>query len=72
MVSEKASRCLGAFRVLLLRQINLLILLNEPRKIFFIMDGQHRCRVMERLHRRTGRDIKFQFRAKAVSDEALP
>ena len=51
------------------RQINLLILLNEPSKIFFIMDGQHRCRVMERLHRRTGRDIKFQFRAKAVRDE---
>lgn len=51
-------------------QINLLILLNDPQHVFYVMDGQHRCRVMERLHRHTNRDIKFQFRAKAVSDEA--
>ncbi|CAK9051825.1 unnamed protein product [Durusdinium trenchii] len=50
-------------------QINLLILLNDPRHIFYVMDGQHRCRVMDRLHRHTGQDIKFQFRAKAVIDE---
>lgn len=95
-------------------QINLLILLNDPEHVFYVMDGQHRsvekagdmytqsgtsvdlyffrvgrsdtawfhdfiqlhgfflrvnfdrCRVMERLHRHTNRDIKFQFRAKAV------
>jgi len=51
-------------------QINLLILLNDPEHVFYVMDGQHRCRVMERLHRHTNRDIKFQFRAKAVFDEA--
>eukprot|EP00438_Fugacium_kawagutii_P006971 Skav222786 [mRNA] locus=scaffold1254:40855:52469:+ [translate_table: standard] len=49
-------------------QINLLILLNDPQHVFYVMDGQHRCRVMERLHRHTDRDIKFQFRAKAVVD----
>ena len=51
-------------------QINLLILLNSAAHDFYVMDGQHRVRVMERLHTETGRDIKFQFRAKAVSDDA--
>ena len=51
-------------------QINLLILLNSCAHDFYVMDGQHRVRVMERLHAETGRDIKFQFRAKAVLDEA--
>ena len=51
-------------------QINLLVLLNDPGHVFYVMDGQHRCKVMDRLHRKTGKDIKFQFRAKVVADEA--
>ena len=51
-------------------QINLLILLSSPAHCFFVMDGQHRVRVMERLHKETGNDIKFQFRAKAVVDDS--
>ena len=50
------------------------ILENGPgstAKSDITVEAQHlplRCRVMERLHRHTDRDIKFQFRAKAVSD----
>ena len=51
-------------------QINLLILLNSTTHNFYVMDGQHRVRVMEKLYKETGKDIRFQFRAKAVSDDA--
>jgi len=53
-------------------QINLLIMLPDPRLCFFIMDGQHRVSTMQELYRRNGgrRPIRFQFRAKTVSSEA--
>ena len=53
-------------------QINLLIMLPDPRLCFFIMDGQHRVSTMQELYRRHGgrRPIRFQFRAKTVRSEA--
>jgi len=51
-------------------QINLLVLLDDPAHKFYVMDGQHRCKTMARLHSQTGKDIKFQFRAKAVANES--
>jgi len=50
-------------------QINFLVIDSEPRKVFYIMDGQHRCATMMELAKKSSHPIYFQFRVKVVEDE---